>query len=210
MKKLYSLFFLCIFFKANAQQIISIQVVPATPTTTDTIRILINCQYPNTSCDGVANFSQVGNNIYGNSFHCMGLIATICTDMDTIKLNPQPAGNYILYYSLDAGYGLPTCTPGFVPYDYDTAYFTVSPATGIAETENNFVSVYPNPAHELVNVTVEEKAEVIIINSIGQKVGEVNLDAGENKIDVANLPEGIYFFIISQNFSVEKIVILKN
>lgn len=212
MKKLLPLFLLLGTCTAKAQQILSIQIFPSSPTTNDTVWIYINCQYPNTSCDAVAYFSQAGNVIYGNSFHCMGMLATICTDMDTIKLNPQPAGNYTLYYTLDAGYGLPTCTPGFQPYDYDTVYFTVSQATGMDDPEKNSISVYPNPAQEILFVNVKEKGEMEMLDELGKDICKMNLSPGENSIPLKTLPDGIYFIIVHQGDGTvkkEKITIIK-
>jgi len=59
---------------------------------------------------------------------------------------------------------------------------------------NDYISIYPNPAKDILNISCQDGAtieEVIIYNQTGQKVfaGEL-LD---NTIDVSSLPQGLYF-----------------
>lgn len=67
--------------------------------------------------------------------------------------------------------------------------------------ENNAVSlnIFPNPAYDFVNVTGENLEHLEVYNAVGQLVMNVNL-ADENKIDIANLESGVYFFsVIDKN-----------
>ncbi|TAH25592.1 MAG: T9SS C-terminal target domain-containing protein [Cytophagales bacterium] len=83
----------------------------------------------------------------------------------------------------------------------------------------NKVSIAPNPAADLVNVTINAKQQdevsISIINSLSQKVYNNNqaVVAGETKHEIAtdNLPNGIYTVVISKgNLSAtEKLVINK-
>ena len=54
------------------------------------------------------------------------------------------------------------------------------------------VTVYPNPANDVINVKGEDIQHVEIYNSIGLKVLDKNVNDSES-IDIANLTSGIYF-----------------
>ncbi|CAN5358833.1 hypothetical protein BH09BAC5_BH09BAC5_02250 [soil metagenome] len=201
MKKLFHLFTLLILsFTASAQQIDSIVMVPSNPSAVDPINFYIYLSFPQGGCVDVAHSSVNGNDIYGNSFHCMGMIMSVCYDVDTIQLSPLSPGNYTFYYSLDAGFGPPgNCTPGFLPYDYDTIQFNVSTVLGVETTKHvlNY-SVFPNPASNEISISNIENTtvELSIINNLGQTILSERLEPNTNKIDISNFAPGIYFFLL--------------
>ena len=57
---------------------------------------------------------------------------------------------------------------------------------------DNDVTVYPNPANDVINVKGEDIQYVEIYNSIGLKVLDKNVNDSES-IDIANFTSGIYF-----------------
>lgn len=60
---------------------------------------------------------------------------------------------------------------------------------------NNSLQVYPNPANEIMNVSVagtEAISEVRIINALGQIMFSKNANATQTSIDASNLSKGIY------------------
>ena len=67
----------------------------------------------------------------------------------------------------------------------------VSQISSINNYDNIQLSIYPNPATEIVNVSAEYKLEALTIFSItGQQlIYKVNTD---NSIDFSQLPKGIY------------------
>jgi hypothetical protein len=73
--------------------------------------------------------------------------------------------------------------------------------TGITEYRSNpTFSVYPNPANDFVTIDaslLENLNQVVVTNSIGQVVLQKNASAIDNKIDVANLKNGVYFMILN-------------
>lgn len=81
--------------------------------------------------------------------------------------------------------------------------------TGIAESKNKSVvfSVYPNPAADLVNLTVNSteaiKSEIIIFNVLGEKMisETLNLKRGNNThtINTSDMSKGIYFISFQVN-----------
>ncbi|MEW6470360.1 MAG: hypothetical protein AB1458_15705 [Bacteroidota bacterium] len=208
------LFFACA--RAQGQQIISMQISPASPLTSDTIYIYVNLQFPNTGCDGTAFFSQSGNTIYANALHCMGAGMAICNDTDTIRLNPQPQGSYTCIFTLDAGYGTPFCTPGFQPYDYDTLTFTVSSVTGLPQTDDAQPAIYPLPAADqfVLDRTLGPDASAELRNHAGQKVKDVPLQPGSrHAVSVADLPAGVYYLHVKEEGALPRayrVIVLKN
>ena len=67
---------------------------------------------------------------------------------------------------------------------------------GVEEQVATTVSVYPNPAHEMVSFQLESDAEVSVFDMTGRMVGLMNLTAGEAHYQVANLDNGVYFLNI--------------
>ena len=72
---------------------------------------------------------------------------------------------------------------------------------------------YPNPAREIINFDYEmsNKAELVILNVLGQEIKTIYLDnKGTKKINVSNLSKGIYFGnVIANNklVDIKKIII---
>ena len=74
--------------------------------------------------------------------------------------------------------------------------------------EDNNVTVYPNPANDVINVLGEDIQYVEIYNSIGLKVFEKNVNDSES-ISIADFASGIYFVKVADkdgNVSTTKIV----
>lgn len=65
---------------------------------------------------------------------------------------------------------------------------------GIDEfTNQEFVSIYPNPANSTLNIEVKETTNIKIVNVLGKTVATQQLQIGNNSIDVSNLTNGVYF-----------------
>lgn len=79
--------------------------------------------------------------------------------------------------------------------------------SGIPQFENEpTFSVYPNPASSNLTVIANEaKQPLYLYNLIGEQVGSWKLVAGNNEINVADLPSGIYFLQLGEE--TKKIII---
>ena len=86
----------------------------------------------------------------------------------------------------------------------DDINMSTSAMVGIGENEVQSLdlTVYPNPANDLLNVTmnleVQTEVNVTLLNTLGQEVGTVfngELAMGNNNFsyDVSHLPQGVYF-----------------
>ena len=72
-----------------------------------------------------------------------------------------------------------------------------SPApAGILDNELAQLKVYPNPTSGMITVSAAIQAEAIIYSTTGTALMNVDLNEGENQIDLGNLESGIYFIQI--------------
>ena len=73
----------------------------------------------------------------------------------------------------------------------------VSACTGLDNLSSGIqllaFQVYPNPSNGNFEIVVDEEAELIITNGLGQIIQERKLIAGKNNIDLSNYANGIYF-----------------
>lgn len=90
-----------------------------------------------------------------------------------------------------------------------TSYFLVdnvkveAGTLGVKERELSNVSVYPNPAKGMVNVSVEGKANFQLFNISGQSVMNKEIN-GNTSIDISNLNSGMYFSRITSETGASK------
>lgn len=76
----------------------------------------------------------------------------------------------------------------------------VENCVGVNEYTTNDVVIYPNPAKDMVNVTLNEDSENIswtLINMHGQVVMKMNEVSGSFEIDLNDVDKGIYFLNVS-------------
>jgi hypothetical protein len=182
---------------STAQWINSITMVPAVPSTGDTIYVYADLSFPSGSCDEHTQTLAVsGNNIYASALHCLGVLAVICNYTDTFKIDPLPAGNYVFHLQVDAG-GLPSpCTPGIVPGPSDSLNFIVINPTGVpTEGANPDIEMYPNPAKDhirIVTVNVTDNSMIAIFDLEGKLVWEKETNSSIHEINLSRFATGIY------------------
>lgn len=77
--------------------------------------------------------------------------------------------------------------------------------------EENFESIFPNPMVDelIVRFTHNREVQILIFNGLGQKVYDNWVREYESRIDVSNLPTGIYIVKILSNGSSRSNVLLK-
>jgi aminopeptidase YwaD len=71
--------------------------------------------------------------------------------------------------------------------------------TSINETNSNkkAISIFPNPANTEINIVVplNENSQIEISNAMGQVIFK---DDNKTKIDISNLPNGLYIVSVKQ------------
>jgi starch-binding outer membrane protein, SusD/RagB family len=84
---------------------------------------------------------------------------------------------------------------------------TIHCSTSVEETDYSLLSIYPNPANELITIESIEKVDLIVqfINVSGECVMEKRIGNQSNDIELSTLPKGIYIVkIVSTDWIVQK------
>jgi hypothetical protein len=64
--------------------------------------------------------------------------------------------------------------------------------------KNKQISVYPNPAHDEVNVTAANKITgITITNLLGQQMRAMQYGSTAVRVDMRELPAGVYFMKVT-------------
>ncbi|HYD22630.1 MAG TPA: T9SS type A sorting domain-containing protein [Flavipsychrobacter sp.] len=77
----------------------------------------------------------------------------------------------------------------------DTVTVSVFPVSINGITNSKQLSIYPNPANNILTVSQEKRIfySVNIINSVGQQVLSSLLNEKETRLDISTLPAGVYY-----------------
>lgn len=85
----------------------------------------------------------------------------------------------------------------------DFLYHHLAFPTSVAESSEQFIQVYPNPATDLLTISVGDASQckplsVTVIDVMGREVFAETVSATEMSLDVSHLPSGIYFIRLEQ------------
>lgn len=76
----------------------------------------------------------------------------------------------------------------------------------IQEKVKSHSSIYPNPSSGLINIMSDEKYNKIkVVSTIGSLLMEKNITQSNQQIDLSNLPNGMYYLILSNDEGQDKI-----
>jgi len=137
---------------------------------------------------------STGNVVWSNTFNVKGL-AWVSGDISTIETTASGkvlvGGDF--YTSVEFGDGAFTTAPlaGINPSDMFIAQ-TGSSLLSTGNFSKTDISVYPNPASEVVNFNIHEEAIAKIYNISGQIVSEKAIDSNDNQLNVSQLNTGLY------------------
>ena len=108
-----------------------------------------------------------------------------------------PAGTKFvgIYYYTDYGYYL-------VIDD-----ITIQASTSIKSNVNSNISVFPNPANNVITVTNAENSNIVVLNMVGEVVASIENASANQTIDISNLASGSYF--VRVNSEVFKVNVVK-
>lgn len=84
-------------------------------------------------------------------------------------------------------------------------------ATNVIAANTSTVNVYPNPASEVLNVTLYEASNISVVDQLGNVKLVLQADQGTESINIESLTTGVYTVIISNDTEVvkEKITVNK-
>jgi hypothetical protein len=70
-------------------------------------------------------------------------------------------------------------------------------ATSLRKVNNVFVSVYPNPANDMIKIQYPEIRQITISNIVGQKIRSLEFQyTGHKVVDISSLESGVYFITL--------------
>lgn len=137
---------------------------------------------------------STGNVVWSNTFNVKGM-AWVSGDIYTIET--APSGKVIVggdfYTSVKFGDSTFATAPlaGINPSDMFIAQ-TGAPFLNTEDFSKVNISVYPNPASDVVHFNIHENAIVKIYNISGQLVSEKAINSTDNHIDVSAFSRGMY------------------
>ena len=179
----------------HAQWINSITLVPANPTSADSLRFYIDCSFPSGPCDlDVQTQSAAGNSFYGYAKHCMGMLTVICPAIDSFIFPPASPGNYTFHFSLDAGLAPAPCTPGIVPGQHDSLVFTDSLPAGIPGIPKGIFDLDCNPVTGQVTVILPsyQSQTLLEIFSVDGRLLQSRMLQAQQSQWTLDFPPGVY------------------
>jgi hypothetical protein len=186
-----------------SQTIVSMNYSPANPTEADSITVIVENMFTSGGCEGTGFLNSIsGNEIIGGGIHCIGALAVICTDYDTVVIPPLAAGHYTFIFILSTA-DAPACVPGIIPLTYDSLHLVILPFNSVSESVlNSGISVYPNPSSGsfTISKSTNELATLRIISPDGRLIMSYELSETETAIDT-KLSAGIYTLLIEGNKS---------
>ena len=191
--------FLVVLLSMNvkAQSILSLEISPSNPSTTDTIKVISYTSF-GSSPSNFESSSVVFDNdtIIISASHSCGMLSMPATSRDTFSIGQLSEGFYELRYHVAC-----SDTPTF--YGGDTINFNVQQATS-SQTLNNLDDgflVYPNPATNEIKIDLKTNSksryEINFYSMLGQKVKTINQKNEKITIDISDLTDGVYFIVIS-------------
>lgn len=82
-------------------------------------------------------------------------------------------------------------------------------SSSIEEFEAGFLNLYPNPAHEMIKLDVEEKGTYLISNAQGRIIKIGTVERGENFIQISDLNAGLYSVKVTTGSKVGQLMWIK-
>ena len=160
----------------------------------------ISYKYGNNSSDNYSENLQV---LYGNAPIASAMTTEIAdhpginTGMATTnEVNFTPATTDVYYFGFQA-YSMANQSQLFLDN------IEVTGSLSIPELDKNTLTYYPNPVKDLLHLSFSnEISKVVVINLLGQKVKEFQLNSTNTSLNLSELPTGTYLLkVISDNLT---------
>ena len=91
---------------------------------------------------------------------------------------------------------------------------TCSTPQGVTEIQNeDAIIIYPNPVSESITISINTRqnfsAQIILYNTLGEKIIQQKITSPKTEINLSNLPSGIYFLEVSTTKEIFRRKIIK-
>lgn len=197
MKKFLLIFGLSIltlnFFGQNPQ-IGTATIIPQSPTINDQVKIITKVTAPTMGVrvDILHNVTQNPKAINLRTCFSESMLTAIQIYIDTFSIGQLPAGVYTINHKAFMSSAQQHCNVTDSSNAVLSFTVTAPQATGLKENKNNSFQISPNPVqNDLYIKSSTNDLDIKIFNASGQLVK--HLTSVPSKVDVADLPKGIYF-----------------
>ena len=80
-------------------------------------------------------------------------------------------------------------------FNADSSYCNIRLSVPNKEDANDVnLSIFPNPANNLINISTSEIGTLTITNAVGQQVNQINITAPLTQLNISTIPAGLYQF----------------
>jgi len=186
-----------------------IEIIPVSPTETDSIYVVTNVTTPNSGTYLGYTIFDYGSTVRIEACYYNGMLTVLTPFTDTINIGVKPAGDYEIEFVAYLSGDMSLCTYSDSNQVSDSV--TVISLIGGTELETeSSLFLYPNPATDgmiFLNTGSDNSLPYILYNSLGEVV--LTGETTSNKpISVAHL-HGVYFMTVSTNSEIitQKILI---
>lgn len=192
----------------------SITIIPSSPTTNDTIKIVTSTATPNLGSKISYSYSQQSDTFDIVGCFWDGMATQPRTFHDTINIGLLAAGTYHVNYVAYSSISSTSCS--IIDTSSMTKSFQVSTTSGLENlnSANKLFSVCPNPFNTQATLQIDvplNNAKIIVVDIFGQTVTQINNVNGQTvTLYRANLPTGLYFVQLtedSKQIATKKIII---
>lgn len=78
-------------------------------------------------------------------------------------------------------------------------------STASLEEIDEILTIYPNPANDKIAIEADASMHVQVIDVFGNQIQELNLNPGNNSVDISGLASGVYF-VVNPNGTTSKFI----
>ena len=191
----------------NAQEISSFEIIPANPSNTDEVFVIVGTTFPFLDCslDSVNHFYACGAYAL-DAFYSTGFDVGECERIDTISLGTLLSVACIISFRM---YYL-----GWAQVDQIDTFVTVG-TVGIdhlVQNRNQGIKIWPNPSSGKVNISMEDESldQLSISQVTGSHVQLIDLN--KKSLNTVYLSPGTYIctaYRQKQPISISRLIILK-
>ena len=211
MKKTIYAILLCISlaYNSNSQTLNQITLIPPYPSNLDTIKVITDFSYLGNCAYGMVSLytSQVGSNILVVPTYCGYGDSTLCNSIDTLVIDPRPAGNYTISVEFHQGSVCPLSGFDILLMQFDTS-ITIYQFLGFENStfsnENKGIQIFPNPitTQAFFNFDIEQKnASINISDVLGNQVQSAIFSGKKWNFERGDLKSGIYFLRVTNDLN---------
>ena len=140
---------------------------------------------------------SIGNTMSRGEWECVNESNDTVTFRDsfsdayTIEANK----NYRVSGVVDFGFGKYRVNYQGTSSDYINANCNLA----VDEISENSIEVYPNPTNGMINIANANGKSIVVINTLGQVVAQIDSAAENQTIDLSKLCDGTYFVKVEGN-----------